>query len=195
LDDKKELVVRNQKLETPSAKRPNSLEAEVVRFMNGSEKWVAVVGLLDGKPYEIFTGKDDNEFHLPDEINKGWVVKVRDDESSRYDFQYLDKNESKKMVEGLSRSFNQEYWNYAKLISGVLRQAMPLTQVVDLVENLKLYDNNINTWTSGVSRALKRYIEDGAIPGTRKCPSCGDLDGLIYEEGCLHCKSCGHSAC
>ena len=185
-------------LEAP--KRPQILEAEVIRFMNHDERWVAVVGLLNGKPYEIFTGKDDKEFHLPYTIDRGWVVKVSTKDSSRYDFQYLYKNDpngykNKQTVEGLSRSFNQEYWNYAKLISGVLRQGMPLTQVVELVENLKLYDNNINTWTSGVSRALKRYIEDGAIPGTRKCPSCGDIDGLIYEEGCLHCKSCGYSAC
>jgi ribonucleoside-diphosphate reductase alpha chain len=175
--------------------RPKTLEADVVRFRNFDEKWVAIVGLMNDKPYEIFTGKEDDKFSVPADIQTGWVVKDTIGTVSQYDFRYADENGNYKTVEGLSRSFNQEYWNYAKLISGVLRNGMPLTQVIDLVENLKLYSDNINTWKSGVSRALRRYVKDGAAPADRQCPSCGDPDGLIYEEGCLKCKSCGHSAC
>lgn len=175
--------------------RPPTLEAEVVRFTNFDEKWVAVVGLMNEKPYEIFTGKEDGQFFIPPNIEKGRVVKNKMGLVSRYDFTYIDANGQEKTVESLSRAFNQEYWNYAKLISGVLRHGMPLTQVIDLVENLKLYSDNINTWKSGVTRALKRYVKDGAAPADRKCPSCSDSDGLIYEEGCLKCKSCGYSLC
>lgn len=175
--------------------RPSILEAEVVRFTNYDEKWVAVVGLMNEKPYEIFTGKEDDLFFIPPNIERGQVVKNKAGTASQYDFNYVDDNGQEKIVEGLSRAFNQEYWNYAKLISGVLRHGMPLTQVIDLVENLKLYSDNINTWKSGVTRALKRFVKDGAAPADRKCPSCDDSDGLIYEEGCLKCKSCGYSLC
>ncbi len=175
--------------------RPQKLEADIVRFRNADEKWIAVVGLLDSNPYEIFTGKEDDQFYVPLSVSKGWVEKTIQGKVSRYDFSYLDSEGNKKTVEGLSRSFNPEYWNYAKLISGVLRHGMPLLQVCDLVENLKLYSDNINTWKSGVTRALKRYIQDGVIPADHQCPSCSDPDGLIFEEGCLKCKSCGYSVC
>ncbi len=175
--------------------RPQKLEADVVRFRNADEKWVAVVGLLNDRPFEIFTGKEDDKFLLPDYVQRGWVLKNKVAAGSQYDFNYLDKTEQLKTVEGISGSFNPEYWNYAKLISGVLCHGMPIVQVIDLVENLKLYSDNINTWKSGVTRALKRYVKDGAAPEDHKCASCGDPDGLIYEEGCLKCRSCGYSVC
>ncbi|PID68281.1 MAG: hypothetical protein CR968_02375 [Flavobacteriia bacterium] len=177
-------------------KRPAKLEAAVIRFFNDNEKWLAVVGLKDNKPYEIFTGKAKDAFDLPDWVEKGWVIKNREDDGiARYDFQYQDTEGYKVTIEGLSRSFNKEFWNYAKLISGVLRHGMPLHYVVDLVNNLNLFDENINTWKNGVSRALKRFIPDGTTAVDKKCPECGDPEGLIYEEGCLKCKSCGESKC
>ena len=177
-------------------KRPQKLEAAVVRFFNDSQKWLAVVGLKDQKPYEIFTGKAKDAFDLPDWVEKGWVIKNREEDgAARYDFQYEDTEGYKVTIEGLSRSFNKEFWNYAKLISGVLRHGMPLHYVVDLVNNLNLFDENINTWKNGVSRALKRFIPDGTEAVDKRCPECGDPEGLIYEEGCLKCKSCGHSKC
>ncbi|MCC6691294.1 MAG: adenosylcobalamin-dependent ribonucleoside-diphosphate reductase [Bacteroidia bacterium] len=182
-----------QKNETLS--RPKTLDAEVVRFRNADEHWVAVVGLLNDRPYEIFTGREDDKFFVPLNVDKGWVIKQITNSGSQYDFRYTDGEGNYKTVEGLSRSFNPEYWNYAKLISGVLRQSMPLPQVIDLVENLKLDSDNINTWKSGVTRALKRYVSDGSTPTNRKCNSCGDHDGLVFEEGCLKCKSCGYSLC
>lgn len=176
-------------------KRPKSLEAEIVRFQNQNEKWIAVVGILNNRPYEIFTGKSEDAFVLPNYVTKGWVIKsVNEDGSKRYDFQYLDKDGYKVTIEGLSRSFDKEYWNYAKLISGVLRQGMPLPQVVELVESLNFYDDNINSWKYGVARALKRFIPDGT-KADKVCPSCGDPEGLVYEEGCLKCKSCGSTKC
>jgi ribonucleoside-diphosphate reductase alpha chain len=179
----------------PDKPRPQKLEADVIRFRNKDEKWVAVVGLLDTKPYEIFTGKEDGLFFVPANIERGLVLKNTRNGKSQYDFSYVGENGETKIVEGLSRSFNPEYWNYAKLISGVLRQEMPLVQVIDLVENLKLYSDDINTWKRGVSRALKRYVKDGMRPSDHICPSCSDPDGLIFEEGCLKCKSCGYSVC
>jgi len=177
-------------------KRPSKLEAKVVHFYNDSEKWLAVVGLIDNKPYEIFTGKAKDAFNLPSWVENGFVIKHREEDGcARYDFQYMDSDGYKVTIEGLSRSFNKEYWNYAKLISGVLRHGMPLHYVVDLVNNLNLFDENINTWKNGVSRALKRFIPDGTVAVDKKCPECGDPEGLIYEEGCLKCKSCGHSKC
>jgi ribonucleoside-diphosphate reductase alpha chain len=182
--------------ETFRGKRPTKLDAQVVRFYNESEKWLAVVGLLDNKPYEIFTGKAKDAFNLPDWVENGFVIKHREEDgAARYDFQYMDSDGYKVTIEGLSRSFNKEFWNYAKLISGVLRHGMPLHYVVDLVNNLNLFDENINTWKNGVSRALKRFIPDGTEAVDKKCPECGDPEGLIYEEGCLKCKSCGHSKC
>ncbi len=182
--------------ETFRGKRPERLEAEIVRFFNATEKWLAVIGMMDGKPYEIFTGKMKDAFDLPDWVQKGWVIKCRDNDGvSRYDFQYKDKDNYRVTIEGLSRSFDKEFWNYAKLISGVLRHGMPLQYVVDLVNNLNLFDENINTWKNGVARTLKRFIPDGTDAVDKKCPECGDPDGLIYMEGCLTCKSCGHSKC
>jgi ribonucleoside-diphosphate reductase alpha chain len=177
-------------------KRPKILEADVVRFQNGDEKWIAVVGLLEGKPYEIFTGRADEAFIVPDRVTQGWVIKNKsDDGQKRYDFRYVDRDGYKVTIEGLSRCFNPEFWNYAKLISGILRHGMPIPHVVDVVSTLNLYDDSINTWKNGVARALKKYIPDGTAAVDRKCSSCGDPDGLIYEEGCLKCKSCGHSKC
>ena len=182
--------------ETLTAKRPDRIEAEIVRFHNDSEKWLAVIGLVDGRPYEIFTGQMKDAFNLAQWVEKGWVTKNRnDDGSSRYDFQYIDSEGYKITIEGLSRSFDKEFWNYAKLISGVLRHGMPIPYVVDLVQNLNLYDDHINTWKNGVARALKRFVPEGTEALDKKCPNCNDPDGLIFEEGCLKCKSCGDSKC
>ncbi len=200
-DDKKKedkKTIETKTLEAPvfPKKRPKKLEADVIRFYNQKEEWLAVVGKIDNKPYEIFTGKMEDVFRLPDWVEKGWVIKERDERgNSRYDFQFIDKQGYKVTIEGLSRSFNPEYWNYAKLISGVMRRGMPIQEVVKLVEGLNLNDDFINTWKNGVARALKRYIPDGTAPKDKKCPQCGDPEGLRYEEGCLTCKSCGYSKC
>ncbi|MCB9202340.1 MAG: adenosylcobalamin-dependent ribonucleoside-diphosphate reductase [Flavobacteriales bacterium] len=196
-NDKKEKKESDstQSFKLSTLKRPAKLEAEVVKFFNEKEKWLAVVGLIDDKPYEVFTGKMEDAFNLPNYVTKGWVIKNRIDENTKqYDFQYIDKDGYRITIEGLSRSFDKEYWNYAKLISGILRQGMPINHVVDLINGLNMYDENINTWKNGVARALKRFIPDGTTVD-KECPSCGDKDGLIYEEGCLKCKSCGHSKC
>jgi len=195
-DDKKEPKESLSQNKIFPEKRPKKLEADIVRFMNKSEAWIAVVGLIDNVPYEIFTGKMEDVFNLPDWVEKGWVIKNKDEKGkSRYDFQFIDKQGYRITIEGLSRSFDKEYWNYAKLISGVLRHGMPMHEVVKLIEGLNLYDDFINTWKNGVARALKRYIPDGTTPQDKKCPQCGDPDGLVYEEGCLVCKSCGYSKC
>jgi ribonucleoside-diphosphate reductase alpha chain len=182
--------------ETKAPPRPARLDADVVRFQNDYEKWIAVIGLLDGKPYEVFTGKADG-FYLPPWVQKGWVLRNKEDnERARYDFQFLDKEGYKVTIEGLSRSFNKEYWNYAKLISGILRHGMPLPFLVNLIENLNFDNDSITTWKNGVVRSLKRYIPDGtAISTKRECPQCKEKDGLIYKEGCLTCKHCGYSKC
>lgn len=176
-------------------KRPKKIEADVIRFQNEYEKWLAVVGFVNDKPYEIFTGKMEDSFNLPSFVNKGWVIKNKTDRGSRYDFQFIDKDGYRTTIEGLSRSFDKEYWNYAKLISGVLRHNMPINDVVDLINGLNLYDDNINTWKNGVARALKKYVADGVAASDKICPSCNDQHGLVYEEGCLTCKSCGYSKC
>jgi len=182
--------------ETKPPKRPIILDAEIHRFQNNHEKWIAVVGLVNGKPYEIFTGKAEDSFFLPPWVVKGLVIKSKTKEGkTRYDFQYCDKESYKVTIEGLSRSFDKESWNYAKLISGVLRHGMPLPYVVDLVSNLNFHLDNINTWKMGVVRALKKYIKDGTKAADHTCPECNDPEGLIYEEGCLKCKSCGLSKC
>ncbi len=195
-DDKKEEAKENCYAETIFPKRPKKIEAKVVRFQNDYEKWVAVVGLIENRPYEIFTGKIDDAFIIPAWLEQGWVIKNRDENGeSRYDFQFLDKQGYKVTLEGLSRTFDKEYWNYAKLISGVLRHGMPIPYVVDLINNLNLYDSNINTWKNGIVRALKQFVPDGTQAADKKCAECGDPDGLIYEEGCLKCKNCGHTKC
>ncbi|NQY67068.1 MAG: adenosylcobalamin-dependent ribonucleoside-diphosphate reductase [Flavobacteriales bacterium] len=186
---------RKEFMESNAPKRPENLEVEIIRFNNNKEKWIAVVGLLNGRPYEIFTGKAEESFYLPNWVETGWVRKSKSESGkTRYDFQYRDKEGYKITIEGLSRSFNMEYWNYAKLISGILRHGMPLPSVVDVVSNLHLNDETLNTWKNGVVRALKKYIPNGTVPVENMCPSCGD-SSLVYEEGCLNCKSCGHSKC
>lgn len=182
--------------ETFAPKRPKIIEAKIVRFQNEYEKWIAVVGIIDNRPYEIFTGKIEESFILPQWVTDGWVIKNRDDNGhSRYDFQFADKDGYKITMEALSRSFNKEYWNYAKLISGVLRHGMPMPYVINLINNLNLFDENINTWKNGVVRALKQFVPDGTAAADKKCPECNAPDGLIYSEGCLKCKHCGHSKC
>jgi ribonucleoside-diphosphate reductase alpha chain len=175
-------------------KRPKKLEAEVLRFQNNLEKWIAVVGTLDGRPYEFFTGKLDGLPAIPNSVERGFVVKARsEDGTSRYDFQYEDKDGYKVTIEGLSRSFDKEYWNYAKMISGVLRHGMPLPYVVDLVGSLNLEDDTLMTWKNGVTRVIKKFIPDGT-KSDNKCPNC-DQDSLVFQEGCLTCSNCGVSKC
>lgn len=178
-------------------RRPDVLECDVVRFQNNKEKWVAFVGLLDGRPYEIFTGLQDDEegIVLPKTVTKGRIIKhIAEDGSKRYDFQFENKRGYKTTVEGLSEKFNKEYWNYAKLISGVLRYRMPLENVIKLVDSLQLESEHINTWKVGVARALKKYVLDGTAAEGQKCPVC-HKETLVYQEGCLICKSCGASRC
>lgn len=178
-------------------KRPIELEADVVRFQNNKEKWIAFVGLLNGKPYEIFTGlaDDDDGIFCPKSVSKGKIIKAVDENGNkRYDFQFINKRGYKTTIEGLSDKFNPEYWNYAKLISGVLRYGMPIDQVMKLVGGLELNSESINTWKMGVERALKKYLPDGTKANGKKCPNCGH-ETLVYQEGCLICTSCGTSRC
>lgn len=178
------------------SKRPPVLECDVIRFKNSHEDWVAFVGLYDGRPYEIFTGRtEDDVLPIPKAVTKGRIIKIKDENGSRYDFQYVDKYGYTNTIGGLSHMFNKEFWNYAKLISGVLRNGMPIPDVVNLVSSLRLDNESINSWIAGVERSLRRYIPDGtkAKPG-KKCPECGS-ESLIYQEGCLTCKNCGHSKC
>jgi len=190
-EKKKEPVFK----ETEAPKRPKVLEAEIVRFNNDSEKWMAVVGILFDRPYEIFTGKAEG-FYLPPDVNKGWVIKNKlESGEKRYDFQFQDKDGYKVTIEGLSRSFHKEYWNYAKLISGVLRHGMPLPSVIDVIEDLNLHSDRLHTWKNGVVRALKKFIPDGTRAKGRICSNCHQEDSVIYQEGCLTCTSCGESKC
>ncbi len=184
-------------MEAHVAKRPIELEADVVRFQNNKEKWIAFVGLMNGKPYEIFTGlaDDDDGIFCPKSITHGKIIKAVDDKGvKRYDFQFINKRGYKTTIEGLSDKFNPEYWNYAKLISGVLRYGMPIDQVLKLVGGLELDSQSINTWKMGVERALKKYLPNGTKAAGQTCPNCGH-ETLIYQEGCLICTSCGASRC
>ena len=196
-DEKKEAAQQPCAPLPVTERRPDVLECDVVRFRNNKEKWVALVGLLDGHPYEIFTGLQDDEegLVLPKTVTKGRIIKhVCEDGSKRYDFQFENKRGYKTTVEGLSEKFNKEYWNYAKLISGVLRYRMPLVNVIKLVDSLQLGTESINTWKVGVARALKRYITDGTAASGVTCPECGQ-ESLVYQEGCLICTHCGASRC
>ena len=191
--------VSKKPTETPVQvlKRPIELDADVVRFQNNKEKWIAFVGLRDGKPYEIFTGlaDDDDGIFCPKSVTKGKIIKNVDaDGNKRYDFQFINKRGYKTTIEGLSAKFNPEYWNYAKLISGVLRYGMPIDQVLKLVGGLELDSQSINTWKMGVERALKKYLPNGTKASGLRCPNCGN-ETLIYQEGCLICTSCGTSKC
>ncbi len=180
-----------------TVKRPYELEADVVRFQNNKEKWIAFVGLVDGKPYEVFTGLADDEdgIFCPKSVNHGKIIKATDENGKkRYDFQFINKRGYKTTIEGLSEKFNPEFWNYAKLISGVLRYGMPIDQVLKLVGGLDLDSNSINTWKNGVERALKKYMPNGTVAKGHKCPNCG-AETLVYQEGCLICKTCGTSRC
>ncbi len=199
------LVAIEKKTETPAApeikphvaKRPIELEADVVRFQNNKEKWIAFVGLIDGAPYEIFTGLADDEdgIFCPKSVTHGKIIKAIDEKGNkRYDFQFINKRGYKTTIEGLSDKFNPEYWNYAKLISGVLRYGMPIDQVLKLVGGLELDSQSINTWKMGVERALKKYLPNGTKANGQTCPNCGQ-ETLIYQEGCLICTSCGTSKC
>lgn len=184
----------NEFRETTAPKRPRELEAEIIRFNNDSEKWMAVVGILHDRPYEVFTGKAEG-FYLPTYVEKGWVLKNRlENGEKRYDFQFLDRDGYKVTIEGLSRSFHKEYWNYAKLISGVLRHGMPLPSVIDVIEDLNLDSDRLHTWKNGVVRALKKFIPDGTKAQGRVCKNCKQ-ESVIYQEGCLTCTNCGESKC
>ncbi|QED37081.1 adenosylcobalamin-dependent ribonucleoside-diphosphate reductase [Antarcticibacterium arcticum] len=178
-------------------KRPQILEADVVRFQNNKEKWIAFIGLIDGRPYEIFTGlaDDDDGILIPRWVNEGLIIKNKDEEgNSRYDFQYENQRGYKTTIEGLSHKFDPEFWNYAKLISTTLRYGMPIEKAVDLTNSLQLDNESINTWKNGVARALKRYVADGTEAKGQKCSNCGSKN-LIYQEGCLTCPDCGSSKC
>ena len=176
-------------------KRPKSIPADIVRFKNGSEDWIAFVGIQDGRPYEVFTGKiEEDAMYIPRKITKGWIIKVREEDGSkRYDFQYADRYGYINTIGGISRLFDEEFWNYAKLISGVLRHGMPIDKVVHLIDGLHLNSESINTWKNGVERALKQYIADGT-KSKGKCPQCGQEE-MAYQNGCLTCMSCGYSKC
>ncbi len=194
ISEKKEDKKRSSPFPT---KRPEVLEAEVVRFRNNKEKWVAFIGLIDNMPYEIFTGLSDDEdgILLPRSVTEGYIIKNwEDDETSRYDFQYCNKRGYKTTIEGLSYKFNPVFWNYAKLISGVLRHGMPIHKVVELVTSLQLDNETINSWKAGVARALKKYIPNGTTADDARCGICGSND-VVYQEGCLKCVSCGSSKC
>ena len=195
-DEKKSNILENTEFkETRAPSRPKRLDAKVIRFQNNKEKWIAVVGLLNGRPYEIFTGKTEDVFVVPLAVEYGWVIKNKlEDGKTQYDFQYEDKEGYKVTMGGLSRSFEKEFWNYAKLISGVLRHGMPLHYVVDLIGKMNLYDDNINTWKSGVVRALKTFVPDGTHVNDHICGECS-AEGLVYEEGCLKCINCGYTKC
>jgi ribonucleoside-diphosphate reductase alpha chain len=193
-EDKKE---EKESLSIFPTKRPQILETDVVRFQNNKEKWIAFIGLIDNRPYEIFTGplNDEDGILISRWVTKGLIIKSRDEnDTSRYDFQYKNTRGYKTTIEGLSHKFNPEFWNYAKLISSTLRHGMPIEKAVDLINSLQLDNESINTWKNGVARALKRYVEDGTLAKGQHCTNC-DSTNLIYQEGCLTCTDCGSSKC
>jgi ribonucleoside-diphosphate reductase alpha chain len=203
VDNKKEEKKETSKIENcfsvdeSQLKRPKELNCDVVRFQNAKDKWIAFVGLYNNRPYEIFTGLADDEegIALPKTVNDGKIIKTVDENGNkRYDFQFVNKRGYKTTVEGLNYKFDKEFWNYAKLISGVLRYGMPIDQVIKLVSGLQLDNESINTWKVGVERALKKYIPDGTQINGQTCPECGQKT-LIYQEGCLTCSNCGYSKC
>ncbi len=196
-DNKKKENPKPTELPSEPLSRPRELEADVVRFQNNKERWIAFVGLKDGMPYEIFTGLNDEDegILVPKSVSHGRIIKnVDDDGTKHYDFQFQNKRGLKVTIEGLDLKFNPEFWNYAKLISGVLRYGMPIDQVVNLVQGLDLADENINTWKNGVERALRKYISSGQKANGKVCPNCGE-ESLVYQEGCLICTNCGNSRC
>ncbi|MBR4851698.1 MAG: adenosylcobalamin-dependent ribonucleoside-diphosphate reductase [Tidjanibacter sp.] len=195
IDTKSKKTNAEESQSTAPIKRPAELEADVVRFRNGKEEWIAFVGLHNGRPYEIFTGQIDEEsLYIPKSIKKGWIVKVREEDGTkRYDFRFQDKMGYPHIIGGISRLFDMEFWNYAKLISGVLRNGMPIVDVVNLVDSLQFTSEGINIWKAGVARALKQYIKDGT-KSKQKCPNCGS-ESLVYQNGCPTCHSCGWSKC
>ena len=198
-DNKKKKKEECNRMEPPVivVTRPRELEADVVRFQNNREKWIAFVGLLNGRPYEIFTGlaDDDEGIMLPKNVSKGSIIKSYDEDGQKhYDFQFKNKRGYKMTIEGLDGKFNPEFWNYAKLISGVLRYGMPIDQVIKLVQGMELNNESINTWKNGVERALKKYLLNGTEAKGQKCPNCGH-ETLVYQEGCLICTNCGASRC
>ena len=191
---KKEEKAQDTFIETKAPPRQSSMPARIIRFLNHNEKWIAVVGMLNERPYEIFTGCAEDSFLIPSYVENGWVIKNKKDGKSRYDFQYQDKDGYKVTFEGLSRCFDKEYWNLAKLISGVLRHGMPIKSVVDVVSNLNLNDDSLNTWKNGVIRALSKFIPNGTKAKGNSCPQC-DNQNLTYQEGCLTCQNCGYTKC
>ena len=195
IDKKSKKTEKKCEEATGENRRPKSIPADVIRFKNGSEMWIAFVGMVEGRPYEIFTGKiEDDAMYIPPKITKGNIIKVREEDGTkRYDFQYTDRYGYTNTIGGISRLFDESFWNYAKLISGVLRYHMPIEKVVALIDGLHLDDENINTWKNGVKRALKQYIEDGTR-SKGKCPQCGQ-ENMAYQNGCLTCLSCGYSKC
>lgn len=196
ISDSEKKEKEKQKLfeDSHAPKRPKFLDADVHRFINKGEKWIAFVGLLEGRPYEIFTGKED-EFEIPKSVENGVIRRMKIYGESRYDFIINHKTDDVLIVEGLSKAFNADYHNYARLVSGILRHGMPLPYVVDLIDSLNLGEDFLTTWKAGVVRSIKKYIQDGTKAKSQKCTSCGVEDGIVFEEGCLKCKNCGNGKC
>lgn len=194
-DGSRDGVLVSNEEEVKAADRPDVLKAKVQRFKNGSEEWIAVIGLLTSRPYEIFTGRIGLDFPLPNAVKEGWIKKKRQGNENRYDFEYEDESKKLVCIEGLSRAFDPEYWNYAKLISGVLKLGMPIEDVLHLVETLNLTEDSISTWKAGVARALRPFVKNGTLVQQTSCPSCSQTSSLQYQEGCVLCSNCGFTEC